>query len=110
MKKLNNYRYFDSESFLKGKTLAYLKGKSQYDEKFKGVSITVIILKDPENENEGEQFTVKVVGVQESFLNQFKMLDIVQLYDITKATVYGDFQNQLSIHAKIKKVANNSND
>ena len=109
MKKLNNYRLFDTERFLKGKKLAFLKGKYQADDKFQGVSMTLIVLDDIKKENDGEQFTVKVANVPESYLMQFKMLDTVQLYDISKATVYGDYQNQLSIHAKVKKVGTTCN-
>lgn len=109
MHKLNNYRIFDTEKFIKTKKLAFLKGKYQSDDKFKGITATIIILEDAAEENQGEQFTVKIADVPETLLSQFKMFDIIQLYDVTKATVYGEYQNQLSIHAKIRKIGNNNN-
>ena len=105
MKQLNNYRHFDYERFLNGKVLCYTKGTWQ--EKNKACSITLMILHDKDEINVGETYTVKVETGKE-LLTKFKPLEQVEIYDITKVSVYGEYQNQLSFHAKIKH-AKNSN-
>ena len=53
-------------------------------------------------DNFGEQLTVKVRGVAPSAFAQLRPLSTeVIVKDVERATVYGDYRNQLSIIAKI---------
>ena len=47
MKNLNKYLKFETEKFLDGKQLVFLKGKMMDNENFKGISMTVLVLNDP---------------------------------------------------------------
>lgn len=104
MKNLNKYLKFETEKFLDGKQLVFLKGKMMDNENFKGISMTVLVLNDPTNENTGEEFIVKVKNGDVNFLNNLKPLTPIRLTNISKTSVYGEYKNQLSIHANVSVI------
>lgn len=104
MKKLRSYLHFDTQAFLEGKELQFLMGKPLDPVKtgFEGVAVEIVIVDDPSGDgNDFEKIKVKVPNVNQDWLEQFHKGDEVQIFDVTKATVYGDYQNELSIIAKI---------
>ena len=104
MKYLKNYQTFETEKFLEGKQLVFLKGKYVDNANFKGLSLTVLILQDAKGENTGEEFTVKIPNGQETFLNSLKPLTQVKITNVSKVSIYGDYQNQLSMHANVSVI------
>ena len=55
-----------------------------------------------EKTNIGEQLTVKVpYGAIEDYADYMPMGTICEIVDIEKASVYGEYRNQLSITAKV---------
>ena len=104
MKNLRNYQTFETEKFLEGKQLVFLKGKYQDNENFKGLSLTILILQDAKKENEGEEFIVKVPNADEASLASLKPLTPVKITNVSKVSIYGDYQNQLSMQANISIV------
>lgn len=110
MKKLRDYLNFDTERFLKGKELMFVSGKvsiptSDRPDAFKGVLIDLLVFHDPEGINELEKFRVKVLNADEAYLTQFKPHDIVKVVDVQKASVYGDYQNELSVTGRVVKAS-----
>lgn len=109
MKKLRSFMDFDINRFLEGKDLRVVGAEAwqQYDDgkptQIVGTKYKLVIVTDATNYqsaedahcNEGEQLTVKVPQVKKTF----KKLSAVQLVN-PKATVWGDYQNQLSIEAE----------
>ena len=106
---LQQFHTFDLTSFLKDKRLAYLKSVSWKDGDVEvGSEVITQIIEDrtqyskPGMDNFGEQLTVKVRGVAPSAFAQLRPLSTeVVIKDVERATVYGDYRNQLSIIAKI---------
>lgn len=112
MKKLRSFLRFEIESFLKDKELRIV-GAEPWQTYNDGVAGEVIGTKyklviatdntvynptDPTRDariNEGEPLTVKINQPQKSY----KKFAIVRLID-AEATVYGEFQNELSVTAK----------
>lgn len=99
--KLQNYRVFDTQSFLKGKKFAYLKSSYQDNEKFKGVSITALIL-EADDGNVGETLTIKVGNAKEGSTANIRPLTPMVIEEVEKASVFGEYQNQLSIIANVR--------
>ena len=104
MKNLKKYQTFETEKFLEGKQLVFLKGKHQDKDDFKGLSLTILILQDAKKENEGEEFIVKIPNGDEAFLASLKPLTPVKITNVSKASIYGDYQNQLSMQANVSIV------
>lgn len=104
MKNLSKYQKFETEKFLEGKQLVFLKGKMIDNDTFKGITMTVLILQDAKGENTGEEFIVKVPNGQESFLNSLKPLTQIRISNVVKTSIYGDYKNQLSMHASVSLV------
>lgn len=109
LKGLNQFQKFDLPEFLKDKKLAYLKSAPWKDGDVEaGSKVTLQIMDDrtqysnPDVNNFGEQVTVKVRGVAPSAFAQLRPLSTeIIVKEVERATVYGDFRNQLSIIAKI---------
>jgi len=119
LKSLGTYTYFSLEDFLAKKRLVFVKA-SQWGEgevnnlKIEGSKIAVLIVLDetkyPKDDisNFGEQLIIKIRGVAPSAFAKLRPLDtVVEITDIERCTVYGDFKNQLSVIAAIKVVEAN---
>lgn len=109
MKELRKYLKFDHKTFFENKELAFVDGKlsaptKEHPDAFKGVVIDIVIMVDPTGVNEFDKFRVKVPDADEAYLDQFKPHDPVTLTDIQKASVYGQYQNELSIVGRVNKI------
>lgn len=104
MKSLRRFMGFDFEAFSKGMILAFIGGKVVDTADFKGVSMEIVILYDPSGVNDFEKFRVKVAGADAQYLASFTKKDRVCIRDITKASVYGDYLNELSVTGKVIKL------
>lgn len=109
MKKLREFQSFDAQKFLKGKSLIAMSSKEwvEYDnegnrtDKILGTNITVGIKEDNtiyEDNQSGynllEKFNVKIPKIKE-----FRQNEQVYVMKVTKASVFGDYNNMLSIEA-----------
>ena len=110
---LSAFTYFSLDDFLVGKQLVFVKagqwseGEGK-DTTIEGTKVIVQIVKDETkyfNEditNFGEQITVKVRGVTPNNYQKLKPLQSeVEIADVEKATVWGDYKNQLSVIAVV---------
>lgn len=107
---LQEFQYFDLEEFLREKRLFFLKSipwKSKEGQEL-GSRVILQILEDkttyqkPETNNYGEQLTIKVRDVAPSAFSKLKPLTTeVLVADVERASIYGDFRNQLSIKASV---------
>ncbi len=110
MKKLRNFLKFDSNAFLKDKTLMYLEGKIQDDDHFKGAKITTLIIDDRTDygddsiSNQYEKLSIKVPNANEDYLRQFKRNEEVRVIDVSEGKVWGDYGNNLTITGKLIKI------
>lgn len=108
LKNLRSFLTFNSSAFFADKKLYYLNCKELQENN--GVKITLLILEDlteykTSNNNLGEQITVKVLNKSSSdFINFQPMQTICEVVDISKANVYGEYQNQLSITGSVVKI------
>lgn len=108
-KGLNDFHQFDLPAFLKDKRLVYLKALIWKDgEAELGSKIITQIIEDrtqysrPGIDNFGEQLTVKVRGVAPSAFAQLRPLSTeVVVKDIERATIFGEFRNNLSVIGKV---------
>lgn len=107
LKNLRNFLKFD-KSFFDNKELVYLGSKLTHDNKLK---VSLLIIKDNteyqnDQTNLGEQVVVTVnnkgIGDYSSFI---PMKTICKIGNISKAVVYGEYQNQLSIIADVLQVS-----
>lgn len=110
MKKLKKYLKFDVESFVKDKmfTIKEIKPTYLYEDgkridKEIGTTITLIIVQDLTKYDDEigvnlyEAFNLKVSASLEAIKNKLKIGEIYKLKtESLKATVYGQYQNQLS--------------
>ena len=109
MQGLNWFTVFSYAQFLEGKRLVFLKARPWLDNGQElGSKVTTQIIEDktqygkPNMTNFGEQLTVKVRNLPPSAFAQLKPLSTeVFIRDVEKATVYGEYRNQLSIIAAI---------
>jgi hypothetical protein len=113
MKKLKKHLKFDIDGFVKDKmfTIKEIKPTYLYEDgkridKEVGTTITLIIVQDLtkyDDEEVGvnlyEALNLKVVSSLETIKNKLKMGEIYKLKtESVKATVYGQYQNQLSLN------------
>lgn len=112
MKKLKKYLKFDVESFVKDKmfTIKEIKPTYLYEDgkridKEVGTTITLIIVQDLTKYDDEigvnlyEAFNLKVSTSLEVIKNKLKTGEIYKLKtESVKATVYGQYQNQLSLN------------
>lgn len=119
MKKLNSFKNFDLDAFLKGKRLV-LKSVSQIDtDNFKGARAEVVIVEDNTNYgkdkdgrdifgvNAWNSFTVKMPGYTAEKINQLKLNKPVKIHSYTKATTWkpeGAFEENLSVEGVLVQV------
>lgn len=110
MKKLNKFQKFDLAAFLKGKKLevANISEHRKYVDgqpgDVDGVSIKVAIVSDPTDygqpgvSNLYQMFTVRINGARlDDVVGMMKPGDSVQLVQYVKASIYGQFRDQLSV-------------
>ena len=119
-KGLNSFQCFSLEDFLIGKRLAYIKAVPWREGEGKAVQIegskvTLQVIEDKTNyhkediDNFGEQFVVKVRGVAPAAFAKLRpLITEVAVTDIERASIYGDFKNQISAIAVIKVVEANN--
>lgn len=109
MQGLNMFTVFSYAQFLEGKRLVFLKARPWLDNGQElGSKVTIQIVEDktqygkPNITNFGELLTVKVRNLPPSAFAQLKPLSTeIFIKDVEKATVYGEYRNQLSIIAAI---------
>lgn len=109
LKGLNSYLFFDLEQFLEKKRLVFLKTATWLeDDKTVGTKVIVQIIEDntpylkPDITNFGEQLTIKVRGLAPSAFDKLKPLATeVLITDVERASIYGEYRNQLSIIASV---------
>lgn len=116
LKNLTYFTEFNTSLFLSRKELRFVSAtrwieKSETgSETEKGVKVYVLIFSDDsdypnEKKNIGEQLTVKVPFASMKDYDTFQpMLTSVEIVDIEKAIVYGEYRNQLSLTAKVIEV------
>lgn len=116
LKNLTHFTEFNASLFLSRKKLRYVSStrwieKSETGSEIeKGVKVGVLIFSDDsdypnEKNNIGEQLTVKVpLASMKDYDSYQPMLTAVEIVDIEKAVVYGEYRNQLSLIAKVNEV------
>lgn len=116
LKNLTHFTEFNASLFLSRKELRFVSA-TRWIEKSetgleieKGVKVGVLIFSDDsdypnEKNNIGEQLTVKVPLATMKDYDSFQpMLTSVEIVDIEKAIVYGEYRNQHSSTAKVIEV------
>lgn len=107
---LRSFISFDFDGFQKDKSLVFLSAKNKMENK--GVKVVLLIMSDNthyqnDKNNLGEQIAVTILNKTESDFSDFLPLKtFCKVINVTKSTVYGEFQNQLSLHADVTKIDN----
>ncbi|WP_029171755.1 hypothetical protein [Streptococcus suis] len=113
LKNLSHFTEFNVSQFLSHKELRFIYATSWIEknnvgaEIEKGVKVGVLIFADDseypnDKTNIGEQLIIKVPFAKVEDYDLFQpMRTTCEIVDIEKATVYGEYRNQLSITAKI---------
>jgi hypothetical protein len=116
LKGLNAFNKLDLDAFLNGKRLVFVKAvpwnEGEGDKQtIAGSKAILQIVEDKtpyfkdDISNFGEQITVKVQGTSPTAYSKLRPLATeVVITDIQKATIFGDFKNQISVIAKVKVV------
>ncbi|WP_251447567.1 hypothetical protein [Vermiculatibacterium agrestimuris] len=112
MKGLVQFLEFNCDRFFVDKRLVFVKAELwREDEKIIGSKVTAQIVEDKTTytkegtTNFGEQFVVKVRGVDPSSFAKLKpLVTEVVISDVERATVYGEYRNNLSVIATVKVV------
>lgn len=115
LKNLSHFTEFNASLFLAKKELRFISA-TRWVEKIdksseveKGVKVGLLIFSDDsdypnEKNNLCEQLVVKVpFATLEDYASYQPLVTICEIIDIEKATVYGEYRNQLSITAKVVK-------
>jgi hypothetical protein len=123
MKQLQLFRSFELDKFLAGKTLLFIKALPLQERDGEtvrtiGTRVSLFILKDstdygrPEaaEANKGETLIVKVPGVSPDQFASFEYMETVCVVtSVQKATIWGDFNNNLSVTASVDKSKSQQN-
>ncbi len=112
MKALTPYLEFNCDKFFAGKRLAYVKAEPwRENEQTIGSRITLQIVEDKTEyakegiTNFGEQFVVKVRDLEPLSFSKLKPLTTeIVISDVERATVYGEYRNNLTLIATVKAV------
>ena len=122
MKKLNTFKSFNLEDFLKGKKLILKAIRLVDSETFKGARAELVITEDNTNygkDKDGadvigvncwDTFTVRMAGYDEAKIKQFKLNRPVRISEYTKATAWkpeGAFEESLSVDGVIVPINEN---
>lgn len=109
MKYLNSFLAFDHAGFFAAKRLLFIKAEIWRDgELTVGTKAILQIFEDKteyprEGDNFGEQVVVKVRGVDPSSFAKLKPFSTeVTISEVERATVFGEYRNQLSIIGNIE--------
>ena len=110
LKKLSQFQVFDSSRFFNGKDFIFSKaelwqqGEDRDHMQTLGTKITGVIFRDRvdygrgETEvNRGESVVFKVSQPLSTFSDWKQFNTVFRVNSVTKAVVYGDFRNQLSV-------------
>ncbi|EUB26185.1 hypothetical protein HMPREF1514_0178 [Streptococcus sp. AS20] len=115
LKNLSHFTEFNASLFLAHKELRFISATSWVEKTEsgskveKGVKVGLLVFVDDsdysnEKNNLGEQLVVKVpYATLEDYANYQPMVTVCEIVDIEKASVYGEYRNQLSITAKVVK-------
>lgn len=116
LKNLSYFTEFNASLFFAQKELRFISAtkwieKSETGSEIeKGVKVGVLIFSDdsdyPNGKNNiGEQLTVKVpLASMKDYDSYQPMITTVEIVDIEKVVVYGEYRNQLSLIAKVHEV------
>lgn len=116
LKNLSYFTEFNASLFFAQKELRFISAtkwieKSETGSEIeKGVKVGVLIFSDdsdyPNGKNNiGEQLTVKVpLASMKDYDSYQPMITTVEIVDIEKVVVYGEYRNQLSLIAKVNEV------
>lgn len=109
LKKLSQFQAFDSTRFFKGKNFMYAKaelwqqGEDRNHLQTVGTKITGVIFHDETDYhgeigvNEGESVVFKVTQPLSEFSSWKSFNTVFRVSQVTKAVIYGDYRNQLSV-------------
>lgn len=104
MKNLSQFKDFKHQEFFEKKKLFFLNAKQTESG---AVKVILLILEDKtdyqnSNTNLGEQIVVTVANKSIADFEKFESLRTeCKIVHVVKATVFGEYQNQLSIHADV---------
>lgn len=104
MKNLSQFKDFKHQEFFEKKKLFFLNAKQTEGG---AVKVILLILEDKtdyqnSNTNLGEQIVVTVANKSIADFEKFESLRTeCKIVHVVKATVFGEYQNQLSIHADV---------
>lgn len=128
LKNLSQFQMFDVNSFMRGKALGFMsaepwvtrtdsgqkdaKGNVIYNSTDEGVKVNVVIKTDETDyrepkkgelvRNTGKTFAVKVPHKSLDDFKDFQMfVTDVYIRNVQKASIYGDYKNELSITADV---------
>lgn len=116
LKRLPEFQYFSINDFLDGKQIVFVKSIPWFEGKDKvktleGCKVVVQIVRDETSYSQeehshcnfGESFEVKVRGTSPASYQKFKPFSTeVVIEDVEKASIWGDYSNNLSIIATVK--------
>lgn len=110
LKKLNHFQTFDTDAFFNNKQLLYTKleewkeGDDPEHLQTVGTKVTGVIAVDGadygnglENVNRGESLVFKVKQPVNAFNDWKPFGTLFKVNQVTKASVYGDYRNHLSV-------------
>lgn len=109
LKKLSQFQVFDASRFFKTKSMMYAKaelwqeGEDRDHLKTVGTKITGVVFHDGTDYrgemgvNEGESIVFKVQQPLSTFSTWKTFNTVFKAEQVTKAVVYGDYRNQLSV-------------
>ena len=120
LKSLSSFQRFDGERFFHDKRILFTKaedwqeGEDMEHMRSVGTKITGVIFSDEtdygrdlKGVNQGESLTIKVRQPLSAFENWQVFQTIFSVEKIDKATIWGDYRNQLSIKVPSLKVLQN---
>ncbi len=122
MKKLNTFKSFNLQEFLKGKKLVLKSIRLVESDSFNGARAEVVIVEDNTNYgkdkygnevigvNAWNSFTVRMAGYDESKIRQFKLNKPVRISEYTKAAAWkpeGAFEESLSVDGTLVPISEN---
>jgi len=110
LKTLAAHTYFNLEGYLENMKIAFVKVEVwQEEDEVLGTKVRIQVMEDknqyktPYTTNCGEQLIIKVRKVPPESYQKFKSLVTeVEVTDIERASIYGEWRNQLSVIAVVK--------
>lgn len=104
MKKLNNYLQFNLPAFLEGKTLMIVSVRTRNTDTFSGLAFELMIMDAPNGDpNLYEKFYFKMRDAQQ-LIDKFAQKQIVRITSYEKASVFGDYNDKLSVIGTLELV------